>query len=137
MDVKASAKVPCLFCGALTDERRYIVNPKAKRELPCCSSTCYTEAKRFIEYDAHARVRYYVLLTFLVVANLIIIGMGRTDWWIYLPMFGMGAVTLGYPLIFSRYERYQSLGIRKTLRVVRIAAACICVFSIIQMLCNK
>ncbi len=126
-----AAPEPCLLCGRPTQSGDYIINPGAGHELPCCSAACFDRAKTFTEYDRRRRPLYYGILFLLVVANLILIGFEMASRWMYLPMLGIGVATLVFPLAFTRYERYQKFGIRRTQVLIRIFAAAVVAFALV------
>jgi hypothetical protein len=127
---KADAE-PCLYCGKLTVNQKYIVNPGAEHELPCCSKECHNKATAFIDYDKRKRMLFYMLELIFVVANLFILGFELSIRWKYLPMLGMGVIAFVYPLVFTRYERYQKYGIHKTQNLIRSVAVAIVVFALV------
>ncbi len=122
---------PCLYCGEMTLSRDYIINPGANHELPCCSEECFSHTKAFVDYDSHHRILFYGILFVLVVANLFVFGLKMVNQWMYLPMLGMGIAAFAYPLVFTRYERYQRFGIRKTKRIIRVIALGIAAFALV------
>jgi hypothetical protein len=126
---------PCLYCGEMTLSGDYIINPGAKHELPCCSEECFIKTKAFVDYDAHHRMLFYGILFVMVVANLFVFGFKMVNQWMYLPMLGMGIAACVYPLVFTRYERYQRFGIRKTKRIIRIIALGISAFALLLTIC--
>ena len=121
---------PCLYCGRPTLCREYIINPGAKHELRSCSSECFEKSRLFVDYDTHYRKLLYAVLFVLVAVNLLLFGYDVTVRWKYLPMLGMSIAVMVCPLVFTRYERYQSLGIRKTQTVIRIVVGVLAVLSI-------
>ena len=123
----------CIYCGAPSDCRDYIINPKALHELPCCCGACYEQAMAFVRWDSKWRMRFYFGLTVMVVANLFLFGFTPDAWWRYLPMLGIAGLAALWPLVFARYERYQALGIRRTTVVVRVLAAGFALFAIVLM----
>ena len=125
---------PCLYCGNPTQCRDYIVNPGAEHELPSCSVECFGKAKEFVDYDRHRRMVFYSALFALVLANLFLLGFKTISRWGYLPMLGIGIATCMYPLVFTRYERYQKFGIRKTKAIIRAVAALIAVFALVLII---
>lgn len=127
--MKTTEEVPCLYCGKPTDSTDYIINPKAHKELPCCSPECFERIKAFVAWDSKWRTPFYVALTVLVVANLFFFGLMPDTRWKYLPMFGIGLLTALCPLVFARYERFQALGLRKTALIVRIIAGLVAAFA--------
>nr|WP_319487325.1 hypothetical protein [uncultured Caproiciproducens sp.] len=127
---------PCLYCGKPTLCREYIINQGAEHELPCCSEECFDRTKKFVDYDTHGRLPFYLVLLALVVANLVLISFKAATRWAYLPLFGMGITACVCPLIFTRYERYQKFGISKTKTVIRFIAAAISVFALILIICH-
>lgn len=122
---------PCLFCGEMTLCHDYIINPGADHELPCCSEECLNKAKAFVDYDSHHRILFYGILFVLVVANLFLFGFKIANRFIYLPMLGICIATCVYPLVFTRYERYQKYGISKTRTIIRVIAALVAAFAVI------
>lgn len=136
---KAARKIaaePCLYCGRQTLCRDYILNPGAQHELPCCGEECFTKAKAFVAYDARRRIIFYLILLVFVSANLIFWSLNFEMRWKYLPMLGMGISAIVYPLIFTRYERYQKFGIRKTKEIIRAVAGAISAFALLLILIN-
>lgn len=128
---KSMEKVNCIYCGDLTDNRRMILNPKANHELPCCSTHCYNSAKDFVNWDAHNRMKGYLLLFTCVIINLVSLGFEWTSRWRSLPLTAMGIVLYFYPLVFSRYTSYQRYGIKKTLQIVKRFAVGIALLGLI------
>jgi hypothetical protein len=125
---------PCLYCGEKTACRDYIINQGANHELPCCSEKCLDNVRVFVDYDARHRTLFYGILFVLVVANLILLGFKIVNWGIYLPMLGIGITTFVYPLVFTRYERYQRFGIRKSNTLIRVIAAGISAFALVLII---
>jgi hypothetical protein len=130
-------KVPCIYCGELTDNRRMILNPKANHELPCCSTDCYNSAKGFVDWDAHNRMKCYLLLFACVIVNLLSLGFEWTFRWRYLPLTGIGIVLYFYPLVFTRYTSYQKHGIKKTLLIVKKIAVGIALLGLILVILGR
>lgn len=128
--VRRDVEEPCLYCGRPTLYRDYIINPGAPHELPSCSGECFEKTRLFVDYDKRYRTLFYTVLLVLVAANLLLLGYDVTARWKYLPMLGMSSAALVCPLVFTRYERYQTLGIRKTKTVIRSVAAVLAAFSI-------
>ncbi|EOR21037.1 hypothetical protein A500_14653 [Clostridium sartagoforme AAU1] len=124
-------KIPCLYCGEKTDNRKFIINPKAREELPCCSTECMQEVRKFIDWDSHNRMKLYIMLFAFVILNLIFIGFNFDSRWRNLPLLFMATAVYFYPLIFTRYIRYQGLGIKKTVKVTKVISLLIAAFSII------
>lgn len=125
---------PCLYCGKPTRCPDYIINPEAAHELPCCSEECFDKTKKFVDYDTHKRKIFYFVLFILVVTNLILLGFEVMTRWRYIPLLGIGIAACVYPLIFTRYERYQKFGIRKTMIIIRIFAAVIAAFALLLII---
>ena len=123
----------CLYCGNLTLCRDYVVNPGASHELPCCGEDCFEKANAFVEYDKHKRMVFYLILLVFVIANLFLLGFHIETKWQFVPLFGMGITTAVYPLIFTRYERYQRFGIKRTKRIIRTIAATISAFALLLL----
>lgn len=121
----------CIYCGAMTDCRDYILNPKASHELPCCSEACYNKSKTFVTWDNKWRMKYYLLLLVLVVANLLFFGFMPDTRWKYLPMLGIGVLSAILPLVFARYDRYQAFGIKRSTIVIRVIATALTLFAAI------
>ncbi len=113
---------PCLYCGEPTFSRNYIINPGAEHELPSCSEECFNKARYFVDYDRRYRMVFYFILLAMVVVNLFLLGCKVKSRWGYLPMVGMSTAAIIFPLVFTRYERYQKFGIRKTKIMIRVAA---------------
>lgn len=130
------SKIPCLYCGEKTESRGFIVNPKAKEELPCCSGNCLSEARRFIEWDSHNRIKLYGILFASVVINLFFIGFNWNSRFRYIPLLTIATSVYFYPLVFTRYIMYQRLGIKKTLKVIKCISLLIVAFSILLMVIN-
>lgn len=116
---KSAEKAPCIYCGELTDNQRYVLNPKASHELPSCSADCYNSAMAFVDWDSHNRMKCYLILFACVAANLVAIGLKWTSRWRYLPLTAIGITLYFYPLVFTRYISYQRYGIKKTLQIVK------------------
>jgi len=125
---------PCLFCGKPTYCRDYIINPGAGHELPSCSEECFAATKEFVDYDKRRRTLFYMVLLVLVVGNLFFLGFETATRWKYLPMLGIAAAVEIWPLVFTRFERYQKFGIRNTKKIIRVFAAALAVFSLILMI---
>lgn len=134
---KSDEKVPCIYCGNLTDNQRLILNPKAKPELPCCSAGCYNSAMDFVDWDAHNRMKCYLLLFVSVAANLVAIGLKWTFRWRYVPLTTIGIILYFYPLVFTRYKSYQKYGIQKTLRIVKGFAAGIALLGLLLIIFSR
>jgi len=132
--VRSIKEEPCLYCGKPTLCRDYIINPGAKHELPSCSKECFDKTRKFVDYDKHYRMPYYMVLLVFVVANLFLFGSNTATRWKYLPMLGIGIATCVSPLVFTLYERYQKLGIYKTRIIIRVVAAAIIVFALILII---
>lgn len=128
---RSMEKVHCIYCGELTDNRRMILNPKAKHELPCCSADCYNSANDFVDWDAHNRMKCYLLLFASVIVNLVSFGFEWTFRWRFLPLIAIGIIIYFYPLVFTRYSAYQRYGIKKTLCIVKGIAAGIALLGLI------
>jgi hypothetical protein len=111
--------MPCIYCGLPTDNQKFIINPKAEHELPCCSGDCYKNTKVFIEWDVANRMKGYLLIAVCVVFNLFSLGFEWTYWWRYFSLTGIGTILIFYPLIFSKYTFYQKYGIKKTICIIR------------------
>ena len=126
---------PCLYCGKPTLCRQYIINQGAEHELPCCSAECLDKTRQFVDYDTHGRMPFYMVLLVLVVANLVLLSLQTATRWTYLPLLGMGIAACVCPLVFTRYERYQKFGIYKTKIIIRVAAAVISAFALLQIIC--
>lgn len=122
---------PCLYCGEPTLCRDYIINPGAKHELPSCSKECFEKTKNFVTHDKRYRTPFYAVLFVLVVANLFLLGFETPTRWKYLPMLGVSIAAFVWPLIFTRYERYQKFGIRKSRIIIRVIAAALAAFSVL------
>lgn len=127
-------EIPCLYCGKKTTSRKFIINPKAKEEMPCCSSHCMNEVRKFIEWDSYNRMKLYVMLFIFVALNLIILGFDWSSRWRNAPIICIAISVYFYPLIFTRYIRYQKLGIKKTIKSVKAISIFIVVFNILLML---
>lgn len=125
---------PCLYCGRPTLCRDYTINPGAKHELPGCSRECFERIRKFVDYDKRYRMLFYMVLFVLVTANLFLLGFNPATRWKYLPMLGIGIAVCAFPLVFTRYERYQKFGIYKTNIMIRAAAAAIAVFALILII---
>lgn len=134
---RSSGPEPCLYCGKPTLCRDYIINPGAEHELPSCGVECFDKAKEFVDYDTRHRMVFYLVLLILVVANLFLLGFETMNRWKYLPMLGIGVATWICPLVFTRYERYQKFGIRKTKAIIRTVTAAIAVFALVLIIGNK
>lgn len=119
----------CVYCGRTTASRAYILNPGAGHELPCCGPDCYGRARAFVARDKKFRMPFYLILTVLVAANTIFFALTPDTRWKYLPMLGIGATAAVFPYVFARYDRYQSMGLKKTTAVVRAIAAALAVFA--------
>lgn len=119
----------CVYCGRMTDSRTYIINPGASHELPCCCPECYERAQAFVARDKKFRMPFYLILAVLVVANMFFFALTPDTRWKYLPMLGIGAMAAVFPYVFARYDRYQSMGLKKTTVVVRVVAAALAVFA--------
>jgi hypothetical protein len=124
-------KVPCLYCGEKTVNKRLIINPRAKDELHCCSTECMHEVRKFIDWDSHNRMKLYMMLFVFVVLNLFFVGFDFDSRWRNLPLLFMATAVYFYPLIFTRYIMYQGLGIKKTVKVTKVISLLIAAFSII------
>ncbi len=131
--MKNTQKVPCLYCGSPTDCTDYIINPKARKELPCCSPECFSNTQKFVAWDKKWRTPFYLGLLVLVVTNLFLFGFMPDTRWKYLPMLGIGLLAALCPLVFAQYERYQALGLRRTTLIIRILAALVAAFAVVLM----
>lgn len=130
--VQATQEVErCLWCGRKTDSKAYIINPKARHELPCCGEECFGHMQKFVERDKRYRMMSYLILGALVVANLFFFGLMPDTRWKYLPMLGIGVFATIFPYVFASYERYQRFGARRTTMVVRVFTALFAVFSLL------
>lgn len=118
----------CLYCGKPTLSIDYIINPGANHELPSCSGACFKKSQQFVSYDSHFRIWLYIALFVLVAANLLLLGYEVQTGWKFVPALGVSMAVFVCPLVFTRYERYQRLGIYKTRMIIRIAAAVLTVF---------
>lgn len=127
---------PCLYCGQETQCQEFIINPGARPELPCCSEDCFSATKDFIKFDVRYRTIFYLVMLVLVIANLILLGSGKMEHISYLPMLGMGCAIFAWPLIFTRYERYQKYGIHRTQVIIRVIAVGIALFALLLTLSN-
>lgn len=126
-------KEKCIYCATPTDCRDYIINPKARHELPCCCEACYQKAMSFVKWDSKWRMKFYLGLMVMVVANLFLFAFLPDAWWKYLPMLGIAVLAAVWPLVFAQYERYQALGVRRTTVIVRVLATAFAVFAIVLM----
>ncbi|WP_040213219.1 hypothetical protein [Clostridium polynesiense] len=127
-------KVSCLYCGKKTDIKRFIINPKAREELLCCSGECLSNVRKFIDYDSKNRMKLYILLFILIVINLFFIGFDINSRWRYLPLLLIALSVYSYPLVFTRYIMYQRFGIIKTLRIVKVFCVFIAAFSVLLII---
>ncbi|MDF3002174.1 MAG: hypothetical protein K0Q48_2293 [Bacillota bacterium] len=118
----------CLYCGKSTLSRDYIINPGANHELPSCSGACFEKSQQFVSYDSHFRIWLYIALFVLVAANLLLLGYEVQTEWKYVPALGVSTAVFICPLVFTRYERYQRLGIYRTRIIIRTAAAVLTAF---------
>lgn len=127
----------CIYCGKPTTSKKFILNPKARRELPSCSAECLDESKKFLKMDTANRKTFYLLELVFIIANIVMFGMKIISRWSFVPMIGMGAILYMYPIPFTRYESYQTLGIKKTVVVVRYFAIFLVVLSLLMILFSK
>jgi hypothetical protein len=125
---------PCLYCGKATFSRNYIINPGAEHELPSCSEECFNKARDFVDYDRRYRMVFYFILLAMIVANLFLLGSKVESRWGYFPMMGIATAALIFPLVFTRYERYQKFGIRKTKIMIRFAACGIVILGLVLII---
>jgi hypothetical protein len=127
----------CIFCGKPTANRKHILNPRAKHELPACSAECLNESKAFLKQDTKFRKVFYLLEFAFILANLTLFAMNLLNRWSFVPLLGMGAVLYFFPMPFTRYESYQRLGIKKTVKVVRIVSVFLVLFSVLLIVVYK
>lgn len=135
---RAAGKIgeePCLYCGKPTLCRKYIINPEAEHELPCCSEECFHKTGRFVDHDTRFRTPFYMVLLVFVIANLLLFSFQPATRWTYLPLFGMGITAFVCPLVFTRYERYQKFGIEKTRKIIRVVSAAVSAFALLLIIC--
>ncbi len=109
----------CIYCGESTLNRKYILNPKANKELPCCSKACLSEAREFVRWDTQSRIKFYLLELVFIIINLVFLGFEWITRWRYLPFIGMGIILYIFPLPFVHYSSYQRFGIHRTLKIIR------------------
>lgn len=119
----------CVYCGKPADGGGYIINPGARHELPCCCPDCFERAEAFVARDKKFRIPFYLGLTALVAANLVLLGLQPDSRWAYLPMLGIGLLVAVFPYVFARYDRYQAIGLKRTNVIVRLAALGVAVFA--------
>jgi uncharacterized membrane protein len=127
----------CLYCGKVTDNCDYIVNPGAYQELRCCGQSCFEKTQRFIIKDSKGKKNFYLVLFTLVIINLFLIALESRNTWSYFPMFGICLSVFVFPSVFVKYERYQTFGIEKTRRIIRVIVAGLAIFAIILMISAK
>lgn len=122
----------CLWCGQVTSEYSYVINPGGTPVLKCCCEEHYRKTESFIERDARFRQVFYVLLALLAVASWAAIGFfEREPVWTSIPLVGLCLLILAWPRVLPRYEYYLSLGLVKTQRLVRVIAAALLLFSLV------
>ena len=121
----------CLWCGAPTVERSFIVNPGGSPVLKCCCKEHYVLAERFIERDARIRPVFYVLIASLCLASAYSMWLDFSPTWSSLPLVGISAMVLVWPRVLPRYEYYLPLGLVKTRKVVRGAALVLLLVSLV------
>lgn len=124
----------CLYCGNPTASREFVENPGATGPLYCCSAACHEKFQKFIKWDNKTRTPFYIVLFVMVVANLFMFGFNVGSFWRSLPLLGICLAVLAIPSVFTRYERYQSLGLVKTRRLIRTVAALLAVFALALLL---
>ena len=137
MNTTNTGKQKCIYCGKQTESKKFILNPKARHELPSCSAECLNEAKEFLKMDTVNRRTFYLLELVFIIANIIMFGMKIISRWSFIPMIGMGAILYMYPIPFTRYESYQTLGIKKTVILVRYFAIFLVVLSLTMIFVSK
>ncbi len=132
--VKLEEKRKCVYCGKPVETTEFLLNPGAHRELFMCSEKCDEKMRAFVQWDNKSRNKFYFVLFFILVINLMFLGFSVSGPISYVPMFGIGAIVSIWPFVFSRYERYEMLGLVKTCVIVRTAAVILAVASIFFML---
>ena len=124
----------CLWCGHMTEEAGYIINPGGKPVLKCCCENHYAQACDFVARDAKARKPFWAALAILCLLNLLAIGAVDAGSVGYIPLFGIAAVVFIWPSLFTRYEFYARFGLVSTRRIFRVLALLLGVLAVFAML---
>lgn len=130
-----SQEVRCLWCGQMTTEHRYIVNPGGEPEMKCCCEDCFEHTQKFIKTDNRIKPFYYVVLLAFIFANLFVIGTEwYGEWWSYLPLFGICFTVFLWPSVFKRYEHFHYFGIKKSFAIFRAISGLIALVAIVNVI---
>lgn len=112
----------CIYCGKETTANKFTISAgSGNAELQCCGRECYLKTKEYIEEDkSKKKMPFYILAAILVVVNLFLLGYKLTVWWMYLPMTGLGALVAMVPSMYITHYFFESMGIVKARKVVRV-----------------
>ena len=75
----AGEEAQCLWCGRLTTEHAFVVNPGGTPVLKCCCEGHYELTEEFIERDSRIRPIFYVVIGALCLASPA--PCSRSPWW--------------------------------------------------------
>ncbi|WP_273446237.1 hypothetical protein [Thermophilibacter provencensis] len=127
----AGEEAQCLWCGRLTTEHAFVVNPGGTPVLKCCCEGHYELTEEFIERDSRIRPIFYVVIGALCLASALSMWLEFSPVWSSLPLVGIAAAILVWPRVLPRYEYYLPLGLVRTRKVVRVIACALLAFSLV------
>ena len=128
----------CIYCGKETEKNKYTIRVnKGAEEVQCCGRECYLKTRKFIDADnSKKKLLFYIIAAVLVVINLFVLGYKLQVWWMYLPMIGLGAIVVAQPSMYCTPFFYESFGMVKAWKIIRVIGAAIVLIGTLITLFN-
>ena len=123
----------CIYCGKETEKNKYTIRVnKGTEEVQCCERECYLKTRKFIDADNSKKILlFYIIAAVLVVINLFVLGYKLQVWWMYLPMIGLGAIVVAQPSMYCTSFFYESFGMVKAWKIIRVIGAAIVLIGVL------
>lgn len=123
----------CINCSREIDGKGHELRIKNEsiNAVQTCSKSCLKEVREFQETSKSKQTKLFIILGIGVVLNLGSVSLFPEQKYNYLILALMSICIMVYPYIFIRFRSYQSLGINKTLRNIRVVSGLLCILSLV------
>lgn len=122
----------CIWCGERLEDvsDKPCLNPGARFRLYACCDEHLESARAFAGRDSRLRNVMFLLVAPCVLAEAVLLTFFKDSRYLYVPMLIVAVLVFAMPYVFSSYERYRALGMRRTTMVIRAVMVALAVMSL-------